>query len=160
MSKKKGSICDYKEERDAFLFKTYKRLIREVDSIHMFCRTRNGNHSTLIPTRLPEEIAKTPAPRYWISENRASFVVSAMEKGIEMPNIIPCRKRLYEHLYKLYKEEKNKHPQRSTYSIMSEIVYSPAPESFVSPASVATFISRILNQRLNEIQKNRTKSIT
>lgn len=114
------------------------------------------------PSELMERIAKMPAPRYWVSENRAAAVISLLEKGWTFPpKTIEQRKRLFTHLYLRYKEEKAKTPDKPLTRIVLELVLSPAPESFLSPSSIPRYIidyrEKIISERRKRQQDNEQK---
>lgn len=74
--------------------------------------------------------------------------MSILLQGRELPpNTTQQRERLYRHLFERYKEEKEQNPDSSVAYLMFEIVNSPAPESFISPASIPKYIIEYREKR-------------
>lgn len=140
MPKHKGSCVDYADQRDAFLQSVYRRLIAKCDVI-----------------RVPEimaKVVKEPAPRYWISEQRAAEIIIEYIKGITPPlPHRPVHKRLYDSLYERYLQERKYRPDDTIAIIMFDVVNSPAPESFITPQSASVLLSRYRKRK-------RLKSLT
>lgn len=137
----KGSRCDYTEERNSHLYGLYRKMLHDHESASFVRRCDVGGDVTVVPTPLMEQIASAPAPRYWISENRATAVVERLLKGYAIPeSTTKERRRLYLHLHERFLKERELNPTLSIPALITIIVNSPAPESFVSPASIPKFI--------------------
>lgn len=128
MPKHKGSICDYRDERDKFLLSTKKKLYSLVSHIDT--------------TDIMRMLVKMPAPRLWISEQTAEVMVDKMLKGADLSNCHKEQKRLYEYLFKRFLEERAKRPDEKKSIIIFDIIYSPAPESFISEKSIGSLMTR------------------
>lgn len=128
MPKHIGSICDYRDERDKFLLATRKKLysmVSHIDTPNIF-----------------EMLVKMPAPRLWISEQTAEVIIDKMNKGVDLSKCHRERRRLYNYLYERFLEEKNKRPTEKNSIIIFDIIYSPAPESFISIKSIGSIMTR------------------
>lgn len=140
MPKHKGNICDYRDERDRFLLSTKRKLYSMVAHIDT--------------PEILRTLVKMPAPRLWISEQTAEVVVDRMTKGtMDLDRCHKERRRLYEYLFKRYNEERLKRPEEKTSLIIFDIIYSPAPESFISEKSIASLMTRY-RMRSNGIEPN------
>lgn len=86
--------------------------------------------------------AKAPASRFWVSERRATEVVSAMMRGVPLERMTPKRRDMYKELYRralLYIKEK---PGCSLYDAVFAAVNSPAPEFYLTPKSARVILYR------------------
>lgn len=90
-----------------------------------------------------------PAPRYWISESRAAIIVYEIERGKYVSNHFELRERMYHDIYARYQELRKQRPDDSVFSIVFDIVNSEAPESYLTPNSAKTIMSRFLSRMRN-----------
>lgn len=126
--KHKGNTTDYAAERDGLLLKAYRDALSRASRICL--------------TDIFREVAETPAPRFWVSEERAYAVITKMEAGAEVNGMIPERQRMFREIHRRYREERARNPQLSPFAAVTKIVNSPAPRHYLTPRTIGELIYR------------------
>lgn len=127
-----GNIVEFTAARNRELMRAYKKALYETKyiNIHDIC----------------EKVERTPCSRFWISEERASIVVSRMLAGIPLEaNILQSRRDMYEEIYRRVVSLKEIHPEMSTSELCCIVVHQPAPRFYMTTRSVIEYIFRIKN---------------
>lgn len=126
--KKKGSVCEFSEERNASLRKVYGRLLYDArlrTSVEVF-----------------EAMAREPAPRFFVSEMRALTVIRHRKRTGEFPVMVATRRQMFEEIWQRYKKVVESGSCKSDFDIIFEIVNSEAPSFYLTPGSMRTILSR------------------
>lgn len=126
-----GSILDFTRERNADLMRVYRNKLAEA--------------STIVMPVIFALVAESPASRFWVSEERAAIVISAMAAGKPMPRMRSSKREMFEEIYRRYVALRERHPDRSVYELVTTIVNQPAPKFYLTPRTVGEFIYRIKN---------------
>lgn len=131
-----GSILSFTHERNEALLKEYRRQIN------------------LVPVILLREVGKkivdSPAPRFWVSEERAAAVVSAMMRGKPILNSMRSTKReMFEEIYNRVLNLKIIHPDWCLSELVCKVVNSPAPKFYMKPSSALERLFKIRNGSYN-----------
>lgn len=124
--KKKGAMLDFAAEREAALMSAFCALAaqRRYVQVHSLCR----------------ELVKMPASRFYVSEERARDVIGAMVRGKDvLSGMRQCKRRMFQEIYSRFAAIREREPARSMIDILSEIIYSPAPEYYMEPSN-ATYL--------------------
>lgn len=124
--RKKNAIFPYTEQRNAELFATYKILITETPHIYM-------------PDLLRAVVAQ-PCSRFWVSEERATIVVSSMMRG-EFMTVGLEKADMYREIYRRATAMKTAMPEKTLAYIVGYVVNTSAPRFYMSPGHA----SRIIN---------------
>lgn len=122
---------DFTHQRNADLMRAFRHHLSEVDRIFM--------------EDIFYLVAESPASRFWVSEERAAIVISAMVAGRRLPKMRPNKKEMFEEILRRYLIAKELNPDRSLSSLVAEIVHQPAPKFYLTPRTVGEFIYRIKN---------------
>lgn len=129
--KKTGNICEFSKERDTALMAAYRAELSE-------------NLSTSID-RIAEAVAHRPCSRFWVSEERAVAVMSAMMRGKDVTTgMHASKRRMYMEIYRRFAMVRAASPDTSIASAVAEVIYTSAPEFYLSPRYVRDRI--ILNR--------------
>lgn len=88
-------------------------------------------------------VAESPAERFWVSEERAAVVISALIAGRPLPKMRPNKKEMFHEILNRFLVLKQQRPNQSISSIVSEIVHQPAPKFYLTPRTVGEIIFRI-----------------
>ena len=94
-----------------------------------------------------EHFAKSPASRFWVSENRATTIMQRMEKGYEPDDMNPEKREMYLELYRRMKRLQARHPGTSALNAMRIIIYQEAPSFYMAQATADRAIRDMLAER-------------
>lgn len=97
----------------------------------------------IIRSDVMELIAESPASRFWVSEERAAFVVKAMLAGRPMPRMRETKKEMFDEIFRRFLIEREKRPQASVPELISIVIHQPAPKFYLTPRTIGEFIHRI-----------------
>ena len=76
------------------------------------------------------EIArKSPAPRFYVTFDKARHFVSMLDRGLELPLTFESKKRMYKELHRRLKKKRG--DKKGCYTLLEEIIESPAPEFYM-----------------------------
>lgn len=126
-----GSILDFTKERNADLMRAF----REQLALARF----------IVMPEIFELVAQSPASRFWVSEERAAIVISAMLAGKKLPRMRSNKREMFEEIYRRFLIERKNNPDKSVYELVTGIVSQPAPKFYLTPRTVGEFIYRIKN---------------
>lgn len=126
-----GCVTDYAQQRNDELLQAF---------IHQIAQTRI--------IRMPEicrKVADSPASRFWVSEERATVVISAIIAGRPLSRMRCNKREMFEEIYRRFITLREQYPYRTVPELVAEVVNSPAPKFYLTPRSVAQMIYRIRN---------------
>ncbi len=126
-----GCILDFTHERNCDLMRAYRKKIEEAN--------------TIVMPVIFELVSQSPASRFWVSEERAAIVISAMAAGKPMPRMRENKREMFEEIYRRFTILREQHPYKSVYELVSLIVNQPAPKFYLTARTVGEFIYRIKN---------------
>lgn len=96
---------------------------------------------------LMEEVASTPTSRFWVSEERAAYVVRLMEEGRSLPQMRETKREMYEEIYRRYMAEREREPGLSRQELIARVIYQPAPKFYLTARTIGEFIYKIKSGR-------------
>lgn len=131
--KHKGSRMDFAQERSDDLMRAYDKYIAECKTIKI--------------QEVCKHIVNMPAKRFWVSENRAAMVISAMMLGktgenskyANIKRMCKTKLEMYEEIYRRVMELKQKFPNKRISELCAIVVAQPAPKFYLTPGSARTF---------------------
>lgn len=126
-----GSILEFTHERNKDLLRAYHEKLASATFIVM--------------PAIFELVAQSPASRFWVSEERAAIVISAMEAGKPLLRMRNNKREMFEEIYRRYTVMREQYPEKSTYELATKIVNQPAPKFYLTARTVGEFIYRIKN---------------
>lgn len=126
-----GSILDFTKERNDDLMRVYREKLATANIIVM--------------PRIFELVAEAPARRFWVSEERATIVVSAMLAGKQLPRMRNNKREMFDEIFRRFLIYRKQFPGKSIFELTSKIVNEPAPKFYLTPRTVGEFIYRIKN---------------
>ena len=126
-----GSILDFTKQRNADLMRVY--------------RDRLAEASIIVMPVIFQLVADSPASRFWVSEERAAIVISAMAAGKPMPRMRSNKREMFNEIYRRFVIMRQEFPDKSVYELVTKIVNQPAPKFYLTPRTVGEFIYRIKN---------------
>lgn len=138
-----GSILEFTRERNADLMRAYRHQIRRARHIRM--------------KDIGAAIVNMPAARFWVSEERATIVVSALLSGRDLPgNMRPTKCEMFSEIYHRVLRLRRERPKASVFDLVCEVVNSPAPKFYMLPRSAMDIIYKIKNGYYDDFFKART----
>lgn len=127
-----GSVLAFTHERNEALLKAYRRQVDAVPFIRL--------------DEIGEKIVNSPAPRFWVSEERAATVVSAIMRGLPvLKSMLPAKREMFTEIHRRVMALKKIHPDRFLYELVHEVVNSPAPKFYMEPSTALERIFKIRN---------------
>jgi len=127
--KKKGSKFEYEAQRDKELSNAF--------------RTAMVRCAVIRKTNIYKTVAAMPCSRFWVSEERASIVISRMMQGDTLDNMRPLKQEMFQEIYRRVMELHQERPEDSVYDLVWDAVHQPAPKFYLTPGSVKTILIRI-----------------
>ena len=101
---------------------------------------------TRFTTAICQKLVNMPSERFWVSEERASIVISDMLKGRSIENMNENKREMYEEIYRRVQELKKEYPNATVYELVSQVVEGPAPKFYLTPKSAKVIISKIKSE--------------
>lgn len=126
-----GSILDFTRERNEDLLRAFREQLAK------------ASYKTV--PEIFQSIADSPASRFWVSEERAAIVISAMHAGKPLTRMRSNKREMFEEIYRRFLIIREQYPDKSVYELVSMIVNQPAPKFYLTPRTVGEFIYRIKN---------------
>ena len=127
-----GSIMAFTRERNDALLKTYRRLVAEADEIRL--------------REIGEKLVNSPSPRFWVSEERAAAVVSAILRGKPVLDAMrPTKREMFEEIHRRVLALRSLHPAWNLSQLIFKVVNSPAPKFYMKPSSALERLFKIRN---------------
>lgn len=125
-----GTVLSFTHERNAALLKAYRQQIAAVSFIRL--------------EDIGEKIVNSPAPRFWVSEERATTVVSAMMQGKSVLDSMRDTKReMFQEIYRRVLVLKKVHPDWPLSRLVFDVVNSPAPKFYMKASSALERLFKI-----------------
>ena len=125
-----GSILEFTAARNADLLRAFRIAVANADG-HI-----------LLP-RIFAQVADSPAERFWVSEERAAIVISAMLAGRPLPKMRRNKRDMFNEILRRVIPLRSQSPNRSLFDIVSEVVNQPAPKFYLTPRTVGEIFYRI-----------------
>lgn len=127
-----GAVLAFTRERNAALLNAYRRQIEAVPFVRL------GD--------IGPKIVNSPAPRFWVSEERAAAVVSALLRGKPVLDTMrPSKREMFEEIFRRVLDLREAHPDWRLSRLVFEVVNSPAPKFYMEPSSALERLFKIRN---------------
>lgn len=126
-----GSIFNFTHQRNQDLMRAYRLCLAKADHIVM--------------PQIFSLVAQSPASRFWVSEERAAAVISAMAKRKPLPAMRHSKREMFLEIYRRYLIAKKQNPHKYTKELVAKIIQEPAPQFYLTPRTVGEIIYRIQN---------------
>ena len=120
MAKIPGAALEFSDERIDALMREYDRYIHFCDQINM--------------PEVFRHIVSRPCSRFWVTPTRAAVIVAKIERGDPLPRMRPCKKKMFIEIHRRVSALREARPCWSYPRLIAEVVSSPAPEFYISPA--------------------------
>ena len=123
------AASEYHEERDHDLHLAYKQAVRRKDL------TTLGD--------IIRATVETPAPRFYVSEERAARVVNQWMIHQQQPKkMLPMQRMMYEEIIRRVKQMRQSHPKERLNRLVWEVICQPAPRFYLTEKSAYVILRR------------------
>lgn len=127
-----GSVLAFTQERNDALLKAYREQVSTTRVVRL--------------NEIGEKIVNSPSPRFWVSEERAAAVVSAIMRGKPVLKMMrPTKRAMFEEIHRRVVALKKKHPNWHLCQLVFEVVNSPAPKFYMEASSALERLFKIRN---------------
>lgn len=126
-----GSIMDFTHERNEDLMRVFREFFDKSDFI--------------IISDLFQRVADSPSKRFWVSENRAAVVISAMLAKKRLPKMNPNKQEMFNEIFRRFNILREQRPDISFRELIAEVISQPAPKFYLAPRTVCEYFYRIKN---------------
>ncbi len=127
-----GAVLAFTRERNAALLKVYREQVYAAGYIRL--------------DEIGEKIVNSPSPRFWVSEERATVVVSAIMRGKPvLKTMRPSKREMFEEIHRRVVALKKVHPDWYLCELVMEVVNSPAPKFYMKASSALERLFKIRN---------------
>ena len=132
--RKKNSNAEFSSQRSEALLKNFRRSL--------------ATQSQITRIRAFQEAAEAPAPRFWVTESRATRVITRMMKGEDiLEGMQPGKREMYKEIYRRVVEMLRRSPRMPVGDAVFEVVNSPAPSSYLGIDRVIHIITKEKTRR-------------
>lgn len=127
-----GSVLAFTQERNDALLKAYREQVSTTRVVRL--------------NEIGEKIVNSPSPRFWVSEERAAAVVSAIMRGKPVLKMMrPTKRAMFEEIHRRVVALKVQHPDWHLCRLVFEVVNSPAPKFYMEASSALERLFKIRN---------------
>lgn len=140
-----GSHYEYEEQRNDNLMEVYHEIIAKANHVRM--------------PDVYEKVANSPSRRFWVSEERATIVVSAMMRGDDLKRMRPLKKEMYNEIYRRAMALRDKSPKMPISQLVAQVVEQPAPKFYITPGSTKVLICKIRKEWYFQRTKRRLRHL-
>lgn len=99
-----------------------------------------------------EIIARSKAKRYWVSEERAKYVIGRIERGDTLKDYRSTKRRMFFDIYLQYLESQKANPSWSKNEHITHVIHSQANQFYLEPSAIKAYHYQYLR---NERAKKR-----
>lgn len=127
---------EYAEERMQDLMRAYDEYISSCDYI-----------------RMPDvyaAIVNMEARRFWVSDIRATKVIYAMLRGVNIKGMRPLKREMFEEILRRVLALRKKRPELTIRACCSIVVASPAPQFYITPGSAKIMVCKARKKWIQE----------
>lgn len=125
-----GSALSFTRERNAALLKAYRTHVDAADFVRL--------------NEIGRKVVNSPSPRFWVSEERAAAVVSAIMRGKPvLETMRPTKREMFEEIHRRVLALKKQHPDWHLCRLVFEVVNSSAPKFYMEVSSALERLFKI-----------------
>lgn len=127
-----GSNMEFSEERLENLMRVYDEYIIKCRYIKM--------------PEVYEYIADAPADRFYVSDTRASVVISDMMQGKSLDTMRPLKREMFEEILRRVIRLRQEQPTWTMRRLCAEVVAQPAPKFYITAGSAKIMVCKARKQ--------------
>ena len=135
--RKKNAGAEFKDHRSLLLINNFHKAIAAQSQISL--------------QRALQGAADAPAPRFWVSEARATIVISQMLRGLNpTASMFKEKKEMYEEIFRRVSALRLKEPHAPLGDLVFRVVNDSAPKSYLNWQSVMKIVYNIRKTRRHD----------
>lgn len=120
---------EYSKERSDDLMRAYDEYIASCDYICM--------------TDVYKKIVDMPSRRFWVSDLRATLVISGMMRGnAHLEKMCQSKREMYEEIYSRVLSLIERYPDKPIPKLCAMAVIQPAPKFYLTPGSAKILVCK------------------
>jgi len=125
-----GCILEFTDQRNKELMSAFRQALAEQDFIDI--------------ATVSEIVVNRPCSRFWVSEERALVVISALLKGKPVLDTMRETKReMFTEIFNRFLVLRASEPDTPTFDLVMRVVNSPAPKFYMRPRCAMEIIYKI-----------------
>ena len=140
-----GSHYEYEDQRNDNLMEVYHEIIVKANHVRM--------------PDVYEKVANSPSRRFWVSEERATIVVSSMMRGDKLKRMRPLKQQMYNEIYRRVIVLRKQKPNLPISQLVAQVVEQPAPKFYLTPGSTKVLICKIRKEWYYQRTKRRLRHL-
>lgn len=133
-----GTTAEFAQERNRELMRVYRQKL--------------GEAGYIVKPAIFRAVADAPSRRFWVSEERAAIVVSAMESGRGPQCMTQTKREMFEEIHRRYLALRRERPGESLRELVAEVVHQGAPRFYLTPRTAGEIIYRMIRGGWYEIK--------
>jgi hypothetical protein len=141
--KHQGNTFEYEDQRNDNLMQCYHELLTHAQFVRM--------------PEIYRQVVNMPSARFWVSEERAAIVVSAMRRGESIDSMRPLKREMYNEIYRRASVMLDENPSLSIAEAVARVVAQPAPKFYLTPGSAKVLICKIRKEWYFQRTKRRLR---
>lgn len=127
-----GAVLAFTHERNKALIDAFRKYAEESEYINL--------------KEIGHKIVNSPAPRFWVSEERATMVVSRILRGKPVLDTMrPTKRQMFEEIYRRVVRLQMEKPDCPLCHLVCLVVNSPAPKFYMEASSALERLFKIRN---------------
>lgn len=139
--RKKNSTLEFGRERNEFLLRSFRESIAAQSKISLDNAFRQATEK--------------PAPRFWVSEVRASNVIGKMLSGDDpTADMVPEKREMYREMFARFMVLREENPGASIAQLCFQVVNDKAPRSYMSWHRARVLIYEEISRQRKERRGN------
>lgn len=128
--KYRGCILEFTHQRNDELMRAFREALDKRPFIDI--------------SEVSEVVVNMPCSRFWVSEERAMVVVSAILKGKPVLDTMrPTKREMFQEIYNRVCRLRQQQPDAPLFDLVMDVVNSPAPKFYMTPRSAMETIYKI-----------------
>lgn len=128
--KHQGNTSDFTHKRNHELMRAFRQVLAKK---HYFNIKKDF-----------EQVVNMPCSRFWVSEERATAVISAILRGQPILDTMrPTKREMFLEIYSRVQEKQKEFPEMPLCDIVFFVVNSPAPKFYMKPKHASDTIYKI-----------------
>lgn len=126
MSKPHGTKFEFERERAKHLLQEYRDYL--------------SSHSRILNRDMYAHIVNCRSPRFWVTNTRATIVMSDMLKGRSISHMRRYKREMYYEIFRRVCAMLRRRPAMNLLDAVSEVICQAAPKYYMSPESAKVLI--------------------